>query len=176
MNIEMMNTKMNTNMNIQFSTRRQFFDSYAERHIEQKATFQIPVNRFSCPCCGFPTLSSRGDYELCRLCCWEDDGQDTFNAGEILGGFNHDYSLASARRNFERYLTIYTPENDTRDENVESERERELKLNLISAFGKIMNEPNVEELKRLWKEVDKIEKAIDKEIDANIREYETQID
>lgn len=160
-------------MNIQFSTRRQFFDSYAERNFEQKKTFKIPGDRFSCPCCGFPTLSSRGDFELCRLCCWEDDGQDNFNAGEILGGFNHDYSLAGARRNFERYLTIYTPENDARDENFESERERELKRSLIAAFDKIISETSVEELNRLWQEVSRIEKAIDKEIDATIREYET---
>lgn len=27
-----------------------------------------------CPCCGYKTLPSRGDYELCPVCWWEDDG------------------------------------------------------------------------------------------------------
>jgi hypothetical protein len=27
-----------------------------------------------CPCCGYRTLPSRGDYELCPVCWWEDDG------------------------------------------------------------------------------------------------------
>lgn len=28
----------------------------------------------ACPCCGHRTLPSRGDYELCPVCWWEDDG------------------------------------------------------------------------------------------------------
>ncbi|MCL8250039.1 hypothetical protein AERO_01470 [Aeromicrobium fastidiosum] len=27
-----------------------------------------------CPCCGYRTLDSLGDYELCPVCWWEDDG------------------------------------------------------------------------------------------------------
>ena len=27
-----------------------------------------------CPCCGYKTLPSRGDYELCPVCWWEDEG------------------------------------------------------------------------------------------------------
>lgn len=33
----------------------------------------------ACPCCGYKTLSSRGEYEICRLCNWEDDGTDRSN-------------------------------------------------------------------------------------------------
>lgn len=28
----------------------------------------------ACPCCGFRTLSSTSNYDICRLCSWEDDG------------------------------------------------------------------------------------------------------
>jgi hypothetical protein len=27
-----------------------------------------------CPCCGFKTLKTLGEYEICRVCRWEDDG------------------------------------------------------------------------------------------------------
>ena len=30
-------------------------------------------DRVTCPCCGYVTLPSRGDYELCPVCFWEDD-------------------------------------------------------------------------------------------------------
>ena len=64
---------------------------------------------FKCPCCGYPTLRSRGDYEVCYLCNWEDDGQDDFDADTITGGPNGDYSLTEARQNYKRYLTMYRP-------------------------------------------------------------------
>jgi hypothetical protein len=28
----------------------------------------------ACPCCGYRTLPGRGDYDLCPVCGWEDDG------------------------------------------------------------------------------------------------------
>ncbi|MEM8978214.1 MAG: CPCC family cysteine-rich protein [Pseudomonadota bacterium] len=54
-----------------------------------------------CPCCGFPTLSERGGYEICAICWWEDDGQDDESADEVWGGPNGKYSLSKARKNFE---------------------------------------------------------------------------
>jgi len=38
-----------------------------------------------CPCCGSCTISERGDYEVCKVCWWEDDGQDNHDADEVLG-------------------------------------------------------------------------------------------
>ncbi|WP_171099328.1 CPCC family cysteine-rich protein [Ruegeria sp. HKCCD7255] len=29
-----------------------------------------------CPCCRLPTLRERGNYEICMVCWWEDNGQD----------------------------------------------------------------------------------------------------
>jgi len=65
----------------------------------------------NCPCCSYPTLDSTGDNEICELCGWEDDGQDDAHAAE-LWGTNSDYSLAEARENFRRYLTMYRPEDE----------------------------------------------------------------
>ncbi len=64
---------------------------------------------FLCPCCQFPTLSQRKDFDICPLCDWEDDGQDDHNANIVLGGPNQSYSLTEARENFQKYLTSYRP-------------------------------------------------------------------
>jgi hypothetical protein len=29
---------------------------------------------YKCPCCGFKTLKTKAEYEICRVCRWEDDG------------------------------------------------------------------------------------------------------
>ena len=64
---------------------------------------------FACPCCGYPTLSERGGYEICPLCSWEDDGQDEADAHEVWGGPNGNYSLKEAQENFRKYYTMYSP-------------------------------------------------------------------
>jgi len=53
-----------------------------------------------CPCCGACSLSSRGDYDICRVCWWEDDGQDNHNADTVMGGPNYHLSLTQARVNY----------------------------------------------------------------------------
>ncbi|ONI68904.1 hypothetical protein BWI15_31040 [Kribbella sp. ALI-6-A] len=55
---------------------------------------------YGCPCCGFLTLDSRGGYEICSVCYWEDDGQDAHDADVVRGGPNGALSLSQARRNF----------------------------------------------------------------------------
>ena len=37
----------------------------------------LPFGMVACPCCGHATLSSRGAYQICPVCFWEDDGSDT---------------------------------------------------------------------------------------------------
>lgn len=54
----------------------------------------------ACPCCGYATLSGRGEYEICNVCWWEDDGQDNHNANVVNGGPNGKLSLTRARINF----------------------------------------------------------------------------
>lgn len=63
-----------------------------------------------CPCCEFPTLRSRGGYEICTLCLWEDDGQDIVNADEQRPGPNQPYSLSRARRNFRNHFHMFDDE------------------------------------------------------------------
>ncbi|MEV0490026.1 CPCC family cysteine-rich protein [Streptomyces atratus] len=48
---------------------------------------------YRCPCCGFVTLGERGNYEICSVCFWEDDGQDDHDADRIRDGPNGRLSL-----------------------------------------------------------------------------------
>ncbi len=50
-----------------------------------------------CPCCGYRTLVTRNNFDVCRLCRWEDNGT---NKPETYSGPNH-MTLADARSKFE---------------------------------------------------------------------------
>ncbi len=56
--------------------------------------------KYGCPCCRCLTLHSRGTWEICPVCMWEDDGQDDSHADEVWGGPNGALSLSAARRNY----------------------------------------------------------------------------
>ena len=58
---------------------------------------------YRCPCCGCRTLTERAGYEICPVCSWEDDGQDSHDADEVRGGPNGSLSLTQARQNFREF-------------------------------------------------------------------------
>ena len=148
--------------------RRKLFD-------ELKEIKPSKFIRFSCPCCGYPTLDERGGYDICQICWWEDDGQDDPDADVVRGGPNHHYSLTDARVNFEKYLVMYPPEKDTRIGGADSEKVISLKRNLLAIFDRMLEEPSSEELNNLWKEVEKIQKALRRDLNDSIKEYEVKI-
>lgn len=55
---------------------------------------------YTCPCCGRLTLPSRGNYDLCSECGWEDDGQDDHDSGLVRFGPNGGLSLDVARAQY----------------------------------------------------------------------------
>jgi hypothetical protein len=57
----------------------------------------------ACPCCRYRTLATRGEYEICPVCYWEDDGQDEHDADVVRGGPNYTLSLTEARQNFQKF-------------------------------------------------------------------------
>jgi hypothetical protein len=59
-----------------------------------------PDTVYHCPCCLYPTLPMRGGFEVCPVCYWEDDGQDSHDADRVRGGPNGSWSLTQARANF----------------------------------------------------------------------------
>lgn len=59
-----------------------------------------PEKAYRCPCCRYKTLYGRAGYEICKVCFWEDDGQDDHDADDARGGPNGELSLKQARLNF----------------------------------------------------------------------------
>lgn len=155
-------------MKREFFARRKFFDAYGALPNQQTAGAPPFGVRLTCPCCGFPMLGASAECEICRLCSWEDDGQDTPNADEVLGGTNHGYSLVEARTNFELYLTKYPPMEDTRVGGPDTQREKDIKEDLIAAFERMMEDPPAEELTALWQSVYENEQALYQELKRRI--------
>lgn len=65
----------------------------------EKVSGEVPELE-PCPCCGYRTIGERGNFEICRICWWEDDGQDNENADTVMGGPNYELSLTKGRLNF----------------------------------------------------------------------------
>lgn len=61
----------------------------------------------ACPCCGYCTLDSPADFDICTVCWWEDDGQDNDTAADESGA-NGGLTLVAARVDFLRD-GIYDP-------------------------------------------------------------------
>ena len=132
--------------------RRAFFDSYAENVGRLPPSLVAYGLRFTCPCCGYPTLGERGCDEICFLCWWEDDGQDDADADEVRGGPNASYSLTQARFNFAEHLVMYEPGNDRRVHGPDSQEELAAKRRVIRAFDAIQHSPPAGH-ERHWEDV-----------------------
>jgi cysteine-rich CPCC protein len=62
-----------------------------------------PIPSVFCPCCGYKTLYERAGLDICKICFWEDDGQDDVDADVVRGGSNEELSLTQARRNYAKF-------------------------------------------------------------------------
>ena len=76
-----------------FYVRRKLFDDYLKEH---------GIDRFTCPACGYPTVTEPACFNICDYCDWEDDGQDDPHADEAWGGPNGRISLSEWRLHFGR--------------------------------------------------------------------------
>jgi hypothetical protein len=59
-----------------------------------------PTPRELCPCCDYVSLAERGNYLICPVCFWEDDGVDVDRLDDPSGP-NH-MTLREGRANFAR--------------------------------------------------------------------------
>jgi len=116
--------------------RRVFFSTYSERIPARLPSLLLYGLRVPCPCCGYPTLIGRADYEICFVCWWQDDGQDDAVASQVYGGPNGLYSLAEARANFDRCYAMCPPVADQHP--LDSQGAYDLKMAVINAFEKMM--------------------------------------
>jgi len=51
----------------------------------------------TCPCCGYKSLQSKGEYDICSICFWEDD---PFQRDEINKTGANLISLIEAQSNY----------------------------------------------------------------------------
>jgi len=114
-----------------------------------------------CPCCGYNTLKTRDNYEICFLCSWEDDGQDDEDANRVRGGPNGDYSLTEARENFKQYFTMYRP-SDPSFIHTQNPSIIEIKKKIMDMFDAINILDDWEEKKRLSQIIENNVKRLDK--------------
>ena len=57
--------------------------------------------KFTCQCCGYKSLSQQNNYEICKICFWEDDPSQSKFA-KMSGGANN-LSLIDAQQNYIKY-------------------------------------------------------------------------
>ncbi|MFB9845542.1 CPCC family cysteine-rich protein [Mucilaginibacter ginsenosidivorans] len=58
----------------------------------------------SCPCCGYKTLPTRSEYDICMVCYWEDDGLSGSDANRYSSV--NKMTLDDVKRNFENLGVI----------------------------------------------------------------------
>lgn len=79
-------------------------NSYLEKEIQKLKNKEIIVEGVveeleKCPCCDYRTLDKKCDWEICKVCFWEDDC--TLNLDEISGA-NH-ITLREGKENFLKF-------------------------------------------------------------------------
>ena len=84
-------------------------NAYLEQRLEQlgqpKTRVEGMVEQlYTCPCCGYRTLESRGDYDICKVCRWEDDYT---NDPAHTSSPNGAMTLGEARRRFATLGAIF---------------------------------------------------------------------
>jgi hypothetical protein len=131
--------------------------------------FKKVDNYFICPCCQYPTLTSRNNFDICFLCNWEDDGQDDHNDDLVLGGPNQSYSLSEARQNFKQYLTSYRPTDKYHFERTTIKKTtsgivlldlQKIKRNIVDKYISVMGQENNHNREQVFKEIDKLAKQL----------------
>lgn len=151
---------------------RQWFKKHLNQFVETTGSNEkSKATRYTCPCCGFPTLHVRNLYDVCTVCFWEDDGQDDPEADEVWGGPNIDYSLSDARRNFVNYLSMFSPKDESDFPIHSGEPARKAKQNLLDYFEQIKENPARYSQKEIRDEMEKQVKIISRAISQARSDY-----
>ncbi|WBV56555.1 CPCC family cysteine-rich protein [Chryseobacterium daecheongense] len=75
--------------------------SYIEEKINKLYGFSFiitgtPKELVPCPCCGYKTILEKGNYEICPVCFWEDDG----SINDLKYSSANHMTLKDAKENF----------------------------------------------------------------------------
>jgi len=165
-------------MSIDFHSRRKWFDDYMRRAGSGEIELPARGHRYTCPCCGYPTIEEkRASWEICSLCNWEDDGQDDPDADKVAGGPNYSYSLSEARENFEKYLIKFNPDRPATSMggNENSPVQMRAKSEIVEAFNNMVNETDEAALAALWQTVYDNEWTLEQEVYRIVRNYEARM-
>lgn len=57
---------------------------------------------YTCPCCEFKTLPTKGEYDICPVCFWEDDG----NTDPLCYSSPNHMTLAQGRENLAEFGAV----------------------------------------------------------------------
>ncbi|KKK66930.1 hypothetical protein LCGC14_2959140 [marine sediment metagenome] len=60
----------------------------------------MTTKRHPCPACGHLTIEVRGDWEVCQICCWEDDVYGWTDDSLSTSSANHSMRLCEAQANY----------------------------------------------------------------------------
>jgi hypothetical protein len=82
------------------AARTRWFEQYVEALNTRSVVSEPSAGPHACPCCHELTLDARGQFEICPVCGWEDDGQDDEDADTVRGGPNGPLSLTEARNSY----------------------------------------------------------------------------
>jgi len=121
----------------------EWFNWYVKQSSKNKDWARFK-GRYLCPCCYMPTLEERAIWDICAICFWEDDGQDSDDSDVVRGGPNSNYSLTEARNNFIKHQTMYRPSDTSHYERERSQFE--FKQSLYSAYKKAIETDSNDEL------------------------------
>src|SRR5689334_3656081 len=68
----------------------------------RSSPWRSPSRKFTCPCCGYRTLSEfPGSFESCEICFWEDDPSQLLDPADGDGA--NGLSLMECQANFARF-------------------------------------------------------------------------
>lgn len=138
-----------------FHTRRAFFDVYDEEPLSDRGELSAQSMGYTCPCCGYPTLSRRRIFEICLLCWWEDDGLDDEKDPGALNRRSEPnrMTLRQGRQNFEEHLHSRAA-GDHGTPGMNDVGAIENNRRIVEAFDAIIEATSTEEILRLLGVVD----------------------
>lgn len=109
-----------------FFARQADFDAVLQRIQSQPIELPVQFTRILCDACGYPSVTT-SPYDYCSVCDWEQEPEHYWkmvDPDEPSGGPNGPYSLTEARVNFERYGSMFSPDDpDVNYERVQQEIE-----------------------------------------------------
>jgi hypothetical protein len=78
-----------------------FSNGYIQKFLSRKLEIAVEVKGekpelITCFCCGYNTLNKRGEYFICNVCYWEDDGNNDLNKYSNV----NKMTLFEAKENF----------------------------------------------------------------------------